>query len=92
MPVPEVLLQSEGATSSSICKVRDTACHSPVAHRGGGTISLTSPDLTWLELNLAVIGSSSGCSLRQRDAPSPFWAQVVGSRELAHVLFNMWTV
>lgn len=33
VPVPEVLLQSEGATSSSICKVRDMACCGPVAYR-----------------------------------------------------------
>lgn len=32
VPVPEVLLQSEGATSSSICKVRGTACCSCAAH------------------------------------------------------------
>lgn len=64
VPVPEVLLQSEGATSSSICKVRGTARWSPVAHGTGGWA------LTSRELSPAVI-SSSPCSLVQRDAPPP---------------------
>lgn len=48
VPVPEVLLQSEGATSSSICKVRDTVSTEQGvgaggwgAGGGGCTINLT---------------------------------------------------
>lgn len=46
VPVPEVLLQSEGATTSSICKVRDTAdvaLWPPRQGDGRHTISFSSP-------------------------------------------------
>lgn len=71
VPVPEVLLQSEGATSSSICKVRDTVPTEPGWEWG---VPSASPQLTSPEFNLAVLGSSSGCSLGQKAAPSPFCA------------------
>lgn len=82
VPVPEVLLHSEGATSSSICKVRDTApTERGVGGRGGCANSLNSPHITSPELRLLpwVQPSAEGC-------PSPFCAQVVGRQESAHVL------
>lgn len=64
VPVPEVLLHSEGATSSSICKVRDTAS----TERGWGWGLCQQPHLT---LSRQSLGTCPGCSLVQRDAPPP---------------------
>lgn len=81
VPVPEVLLQSEGATSSSICKVRDTVSTEQGVGAGGwgaggGAAPSTSPQGEGHSPHRAWSGGAISLTLAHLTRARPYCARL----------------